>query len=70
MLSSGSRLGGLAHEMFSVGARYEWMSLAFIPGFFVPIPFYLYHRRWPKAGFSNINTNDYSLLLRVFIHRR
>lgn len=31
------------------------MSISFILGFFVPIPFYLCHRKWPEAGFNNIN---------------
>ena len=42
--------------MFSVGGRYPWMSLSFIVGFIVPIPFYLCHRKWPKVGFNNLNT--------------
>ena len=31
------------------------LALGFILGFFIPIPFYWCHRRWPKAGFHNFN---------------
>jgi hypothetical protein len=31
--------GCLSHELFSVGGTYQWMTLIFIPNFFVPIPF-------------------------------
>lgn len=47
--------GGLAHELFSVGSKYQWMTLIFIPGFFVPIPFWLAHKRWPHLGLNNLN---------------
>lgn len=48
--------GGLSHELFSVGGTYQWMTLIFIPGFFVPIPFWLLHKKYPTLGLNNINT--------------
>lgn len=42
--------------MFSVGRKYTWVVLAFPVGFIVPLPFYLLHRKWPKAGFDYIVT--------------
>lgn len=48
--------GGLSHELFSVGGTYQWMTLIFIPGFFVPIPFWLLHKKYPNLGLNNVNT--------------
>lgn len=47
--------GGLSHELFSVGKTYQWLTLIFLPGFLVPIPFYLLHKKYPKLGLNNIN---------------
>ena len=43
--------GGLAKYLFSVGARYQWVTLAFLVGFVVPLPLYFLHRLFPRAGF-------------------
>lgn len=48
--------GALAKDMFSIGARYQWVSLAVLVRFLLPIPFYLLHRQFPKCGFNHINT--------------
>ncbi|KAI9845025.1 MAG: hypothetical protein M1838_001929 [Thelocarpon superellum] len=48
--------GALAKEMFSVGGRYQWVTLAFLVGFAVPVPFYILHRLFPRAGFHYWNT--------------
>ncbi|KAI0266365.1 OPT oligopeptide transporter protein-domain-containing protein [Gloeopeniophorella convolvens] len=40
--------GGLAHELFAHGKRYQWVAWAYVLGLFVPVPFYLAHRWWPK----------------------
>lgn len=48
--------GGLAHELFSVGGTYQWIPLILIPGFLVPIPFWLLHKKYPHLGLNNINT--------------
>ncbi|KAI8829648.1 peptide transporter MTD1 [Chytriomyces cf. hyalinus JEL632] len=47
--------GALGKQMYGVGATYEWVSYAFILGFFLPLPFYLLHRFFPKVGFNYIN---------------
>ncbi|OAA73584.1 oligopeptide transporter [Cordyceps fumosorosea ARSEF 2679] len=48
--------GGFPHELFDVGSRYQWVPLATLIGFFVPLPFWYAHRRWPRLGFDLINT--------------
>ena len=42
--------------MFSVGGRYEWVTLSFLVGLAIPLPFYFLHRLFPRAGFSYWNT--------------
>ncbi|OJA16703.1 hypothetical protein AZE42_11172 [Rhizopogon vesiculosus] len=48
--------GGLSHELFSAGQRYQWVPLAFVLGFVVPVPFWLLHRYWPKLRAGYLNT--------------
>ncbi len=48
--------GGLAHELFSVGGRYQWATLVIPLGFLCPLPFYALHRAFPKFGFNMVNT--------------
>lgn len=48
--------GGLAHELFSVGKRYQLCTLIFFPGFFLPLPFYFLHKKYPNWGLNNLNT--------------
>ncbi|KAH9176603.1 OPT oligopeptide transporter protein-domain-containing protein [Lactarius sanguifluus] len=40
--------GGLSHELFAHGKRYQWVAWAYIIGLFVPVPFWLVHRFYPK----------------------
>jgi hypothetical protein len=40
--------GGLSHELFSVGSRYQWVPLSYLIGLVAPVPFWLIHRYWPK----------------------
>ncbi|KAI0030545.1 OPT oligopeptide transporter protein-domain-containing protein [Vararia minispora EC-137] len=40
--------GGLAHELFASGKRYQWVSWAYVVGLFVPVPFWIVHRFWPR----------------------
>lgn len=42
--------------MFSIGQTYDWVVLALPIGFFIPLPFYLLHRRWPSYGFDHVVT--------------
>ncbi|CAI7582511.1 unnamed protein product [Penicillium discolor] len=37
----------IAPKMFSIGARYEWVTAAFLVGFLAPLPFYIMHRFFP-----------------------
>ncbi|KAG1895556.1 OPT oligopeptide transporter protein-domain-containing protein [Suillus fuscotomentosus] len=40
--------GGLSHELFSAGQRYQWVPWAYLVGLFIPVPFWVIHRYWPK----------------------
>ncbi|KAI0256212.1 OPT oligopeptide transporter [Lactifluus subvellereus] len=40
--------GGLSHELFAHGKRYQWVAWAYVVGLFVPIPFWVIHRFFPK----------------------
>ncbi|KAF9246166.1 OPT oligopeptide transporter protein-domain-containing protein [Melanogaster broomeanus] len=40
--------GGLGHELFSTGTRYQWVPLSYLVGLFTPVPFWVVHRYWPK----------------------
>lgn len=49
--------GGLANHLFSIGQRYQWLTLSFLIGFILPLPFYFGHRfLGPKWRFDYINT--------------
>jgi hypothetical protein len=40
--------GGLSRELFAPGKRYQWVTWGYAIGLFVPIPFWLVHRYYPK----------------------
>ncbi|KAG6376474.1 OPT oligopeptide transporter protein-domain-containing protein [Boletus reticuloceps] len=40
--------GGLGHELFSAGKRYQWVPLSYLVGLVAPVPFWLVHRYWPR----------------------
>ncbi|KAJ7473925.1 OPT oligopeptide transporter protein-domain-containing protein [Mycena galericulata] len=40
--------GGLSHQLFAINQRYQWVAWAYVIGLFVPIPFWLVHRLFPK----------------------
>ncbi|KAI0298904.1 OPT oligopeptide transporter protein-domain-containing protein [Russula brevipes] len=40
--------GGLSHELFAPGKRYQWVVWAYFLGFLAPIPFWVIHRYNPK----------------------
>jgi hypothetical protein len=49
--------GGLAKSLFSVGQRYEWLTLSFVLGFILPVPFWIGHRMLgPKWRLDYWNT--------------
>ncbi|KAF8436488.1 OPT oligopeptide transporter protein-domain-containing protein [Boletus edulis BED1] len=52
ILLSAIAWGGLSHELFSVGMRYQWVPLSYLVGLAAPVPFWLVHRYWPKLRLS------------------
>ncbi|KAH7154454.1 OPT oligopeptide transporter protein-domain-containing protein [Fusarium sp. MPI-SDFR-AT-0072] len=47
----------IAPKMFSIGARYEWVTIAYLIGFAAPLPFYFAHKFFPHIRiFSYLNT--------------
>ncbi|KAF9466638.1 OPT oligopeptide transporter protein-domain-containing protein [Collybia nuda] len=40
--------GGLSHELFAHGKRYQFVAWAYVIGLLVPVPFWIVHRYWPK----------------------
>ncbi|TPR06570.1 hypothetical protein CAN33_0023235 [Aspergillus niger] len=47
----------IANDMFSIGGRYEWVTIAYLVGFIVPVPFWLANRFYPHPIFSYLNTS-------------
>jgi OPT family oligopeptide transporter len=48
--------GGLAKDLFSIGKRYEYVTIAYLLGFILPLPFYFLHRLLPRLKFDYWNT--------------
>ncbi|KAH7927126.1 OPT superfamily oligopeptide transporter [Leucogyrophana mollusca] len=48
--------GGLSHQLFAAGTRYQWVPFAYVVGLFVPIPFWLVHRYYPKLRMDYLYT--------------
>jgi OPT family small oligopeptide transporter len=40
--------GGLSHELFAIGKRYQFVAWAYLIGFMVPVPFWIAYKFWPK----------------------
>ncbi|KKP07022.1 hypothetical protein THAR02_00901 [Trichoderma harzianum] len=47
----------LAKDMFSVGNRYQWVTLAYLLGFAAPIPFWLAWKLTKREIFRDVNTS-------------
>jgi len=48
----------IADKMYSIGAQYQWVTIAFLLGFVVPLPFYFAYKYFrPWRVFSYINTS-------------
>lgn len=45
----------IAGEVFSVGAKYQWVTIAYVIGFIVPVPFWLMNRFFPHPAWGYIN---------------
>jgi hypothetical protein len=64
--------GGMAKNLFSVGQRYQWITLSFLIGFVLPVPFWLGHKLMPSLRLDYINTaviGNFVGLLNVGINR-
>ncbi|KAI0628167.1 OPT oligopeptide transporter [Trametes polyzona] len=48
--------GALAKPLYAPGARYGFIPWMLLAGLVVPLPPYIAHRIWPKAGFNYIFT--------------
>lgn len=48
--------GGLSHELFASGKRYQWVAWAYLVGIVVPVPFWLAHKRWPGLRLDYLYT--------------
>ncbi|KAK7694019.1 hypothetical protein QCA50_003595 [Cerrena zonata] len=63
--------GALGPQMFGAGSTYQMVPISLAIGVFLPLPFYIMHRLWPKVGFNNLNTSiimQYSCYLSVGIN--
>ncbi|KAK0385397.1 hypothetical protein NLU13_7873 [Sarocladium strictum] len=47
----------LAKDMFSVGARYQWVTIGYLVGFAAPVPFYLAYKFTKIEFFKSVNTS-------------
>jgi hypothetical protein len=45
----------IAGQMFSIGARYQWVTISYLTGFFVPLPFWILYRYTKFEFFRYIN---------------
>ena len=48
--------GGLAKYIYSVGGRYQWVSLGFLIGIAAPFPLWFAHKLFPKLHLDYWNT--------------
>jgi OPT oligopeptide transporter protein len=63
--------GGFSTKLFSVGGQYQWVTLALLVGFLLPLPFWIGHRFFPKLGLDYFNTaliSSYIGLLNVGVN--
>ena len=49
--------GGVGHQLFGAGGTYILIPIGLAIGLFVPIPFWLAHKYWPKLRLNRINTS-------------
>ncbi|KAL1386863.1 OPT oligopeptide transporter protein-domain-containing protein [Phyllosticta capitalensis] len=45
----------MAEHLFSVGARYQWVTISYLVGFVVPVPFWLLYKKTKIRFFEYIN---------------
>lgn len=46
----------IAKHTFSIGTKYEWVTIAYLIGFIIPIPLWIANRFYPIRAFRYINT--------------
>lgn len=46
---------GIAPHMFSIGAKYQWVTISFLVGFLVPLPLWLAYKYTGKKAFGYLN---------------
>ncbi|KZT66154.1 OPT superfamily oligopeptide transporter [Daedalea quercina L-15889] len=49
--------GALGPQMFGPRSTYKMVPISLAIGLFLPMPFYICYRIWPKAIFKNLNTS-------------
>lgn len=54
--------------MYSAGARYQWVSLSFVLGLFIPVPFWLIHKVAPKLRVDYWNTAIITSAMAILDH--
>lgn len=47
----------MASDIFSVGGKYQWVTIAFLFGFVAPLPLWIANRFYPHPFFRYINTS-------------
>ncbi|RFU31628.1 hypothetical protein B7463_g4723, partial [Scytalidium lignicola] len=47
----------IASKMFSIGSKYQWVTIAYLLGFIAPVPFWLMNRFFPHPAWRYINTS-------------
>jgi len=47
----------IASDTFSIGSKYEWVTIAYLIGFIIPVPLWLVHRYYPIPALKYINTS-------------
>ncbi|KAF7799543.1 hypothetical protein EIP86_010780 [Pleurotus ostreatoroseus] len=63
--------GALGPQMFGPHALYRMVPISLAIGVVLPLPFWVAHKIWPKAGFQNFNTSiimQYSCYMSVGIN--
>ncbi|KAF5349059.1 hypothetical protein D9757_012189 [Collybiopsis confluens] len=48
--------GALAKQLYTPSGRYGIVPMSILIGLVIPIPFWLLHRRWPRAHFDSVIT--------------
>src|SRR6201992_4031867 len=54
--------GGLAQKMYGIGARYQIVSIGFLVGIILPIPFWLAHKYVPGAKALRLDYRNFAII--------